>query len=63
MAVFQYPTGQVVKFAMGRKESLPEDCQRIELYMRSGDPRIYIVPVTEIVENPLLDRITPVFEK
>ena len=34
--------------------------------MRSGDPRIYIVPVTEIensTENSFLDRITPIFEK
>lgn len=66
MAVFQYPTGQTVKFAIGKKENLPEDCQRVELYMRSGDPRIYIVPITEIEnsnENSFLNRITPVFEK
>ena len=47
MKYFKVPKGNV-KFKIGSIESLPYDAEEIKLYMISGDPSIYIVPVSEI---------------
>lgn len=46
MEVFKMPKG-AVKFAMGSQDKLPIDAERVELYMVSGNPTIYIVPISE----------------
>lgn len=47
MKYFKAPKGNV-KFKIGSIENLPYDAEEIKLYMISGDPSIYIVPVSEI---------------
>lgn len=47
MRYFKAPKGDV-KFKIGSIENLPYDAEEIKLYMVSGDPAIYIVPVSEI---------------
>ena len=47
MKYFKAPKGDV-KFKIGSIENLPYDAEEIKLYMVSGDPAIYIVPVSEI---------------
>lgn len=37
-----------VKFGYGKFENLPVDAEEIKLYMRPGDPMIYIVPISDI---------------
>ena len=47
MRYFKAPKGDV-KFKIGSIENLPYEAEEIKLYMVSGDPAIYIVPVSEI---------------
>lgn len=47
MKNFQIPKG-AVKFKMGSIENLPYEAEQVELYMVSGDPSIYVVPISEI---------------
>ena len=47
MRYFKAPKGDV-KFKIGSIENLPYNAEEIKLYMVSGDPSIYIVPVSEI---------------
>ena len=47
MKVFKAPKG-AVKFKIGSIENLPYEAEEIKLYMVSGDPSIYIVPISEI---------------
>lgn len=47
MRVFKAPKG-AVKFKIGSIENLPYEAEEIHLFMVSGDPSIYIVPVSEI---------------
>lgn len=47
MKNFKMPKGSV-KFKIGSIEQLPYDAEQVELYMVSGDPSIYIVPISEI---------------
>ena len=37
------PSGSI-RYAMGRKQDLPKDAIQVEIYMRSGDPMLYVVP-------------------
>lgn len=37
-----------VKFGYGSFENLPHDAEEVKLFMRPGDPMIYIVPVDDI---------------
>ena len=41
------PKGNV-KFAYGKFENLPYSAEEIKLYMVSGEPYIYVVPISEI---------------
>lgn len=58
MEGFKIPKG-AVKFAMGSYDKLPEDVVEVKVYMRSGDPKMYIVPIqkneSKIEIEPLLD--------
>lgn len=47
MKVFKTPKG-AVKFKIGSIENLPYEAEEIKLFMVSGDPSIYIVPISEI---------------
>ena len=47
MRVFKAPKG-AVKFKIGSIEHLPINAEEIKLFMVSGDPSIYIVPISEI---------------
>ena len=47
MRVFKAPKG-AVKFKIGSIEHLPIIAEEIKLFMVSGDPSIYIVPLSEI---------------
>ena len=47
MKNFQAPK-DAVKFKIGSIERLPYDAEQVEIYMVSGDPSIYIVPISEI---------------
>ena len=47
MKVFKTPKGNV-KFKIGSMEDLPYEAEEIKLFMISGDPSIYIVPISEI---------------
>ena len=47
MRVFKAPKG-AVKFKIGSVENLPYEAEEIKLFMVSGDPSIYIVPISEI---------------
>ena len=47
MKVFKAPKGNV-KFKIGDMEHLPYQAEEIKLFMVSGDPSIYIVPISEI---------------
>ena len=47
MKVFKTPKGNV-KFKIGSMEDLPYEAEEIKLFMISGDPSIYIVPIYEI---------------
>lgn len=47
MKVFKAPKGSV-KFKIGSIEHLPYEAEEIKLFMVSGDPSIYIVPISEI---------------
>lgn len=47
MKVFKAPKGNV-KFKIGSIENLPYKAEEIKLFMVSGDPSIYIVPISEI---------------
>jgi hypothetical protein len=44
MEGFEIPKG-TVKFAMGSYDKLPKDVVEVKVYMRSGDPKMYIVPI------------------
>jgi len=44
MEGFEIPKG-AVKFAMGNYDNLPKDVVEVKVYMRSGDPKMYIVPI------------------
>ena len=44
MEGFEMPKG-TVKFAMGSYDKLPDDTVEVKIYMRSGDPKMYIVPI------------------
>ena len=44
MEGFEIPKG-AVKFAIGSYDKLPKDVVEVKVYMRSGDPRMYIVPI------------------
>ena len=44
MEGFEIPKG-AVKFAMGSYDKLLEDVIEVKVYMRSGDPKMYIVPI------------------
>ena len=48
MRYFKAPYGEV-KFKIGSKEYLPIEAEEIKLFMVSGDPAIYIVPISEIL--------------
>ena len=52
-------TKGAVKFAMGNYNNLPDDVVEVKVYMRSGDPKMYIVPIQKnelkIEIEPLLD--------
>lgn len=58
MEGFKIPKG-IVKFAMGSYDKLPEDVVEVKVYMRSGDLKMYIVPIqkneSKIEIEPLLD--------
>lgn len=58
MEGFEIPKG-AVKFAMGSYDKLPKDVVEVKVYMRSGDPKMYIVPIqkneSKIEIEPLLD--------
>lgn len=64
MRVFKAPKG-AVKFKIGSIENLPYEAEEIKLFMVSGDPSIYIVPISEIpfqyekndlkIEEPFID--------
>ena len=58
MEGFEIPKG-AVKFAMGNYDNLPKDVVEVKVYMRSGDPKMYIVPIqkneSKIEIEPLLD--------
>ncbi|MBQ9100160.1 MAG: hypothetical protein IJY54_02110 [Paludibacteraceae bacterium] len=47
MRYFKAPYGEV-KFKIGSKEYLPVEAEEIKLFMVSGDPAIYIVPISEM---------------
>ena len=47
MKYFEAPKG-AVKFKIGDIEHLPINAEEIKLFMISGDPSIYIVPVSEM---------------
>ena len=40
---FERPSGSV-RYGIGTKERLPKDAIQVEIYMRSGDPMLYVVP-------------------
>ena len=44
MEDFEIPKG-AVKFAMGSYNNLPDNVVEVKVYMRSGDPKMYIVPI------------------
>lgn len=44
MEGFEIPKGRIM-FAMGSYNNLPEDAVEVKVYMRSGNPKIYMVPV------------------
>jgi len=44
MEGFKIPKG-VIKFAMGSYDNLPKDVVEVKIYMRSGDLKMYIVPI------------------
>ena len=58
MEGFEIPKG-AIKFAMGSYDKLPKDAVEVKVYMRSGDPKMYIVPIQKnelkIEIEPLLD--------
>ena len=58
MEGFEIPKG-AVKFAMCSYDKLPENVVEVKVYMRSGDPKMYIVPIQKnelkIEIEPLLD--------
>lgn len=58
MEGFEIPKG-AVKFAMGSYDKLPNDVVEVKVYMRSGDSKMYIVPIqkneSKIEIEPLLD--------
>ena len=58
MEGFEIPKG-AVKFAMGSYDNLPKDVVEVKVYMRSEDPKMYIVPIqkneSKIEIEPLLD--------
>ena len=58
MEGFEIPKG-AVKFAMGNYNNLPKDAVEVKVYMRSGDPKMYVVPIQKnelkIEIEPLLD--------
>lgn len=47
MKYFKAPKG-AVKFKIGSMDKLPYEAEEIKLFMISGDPSIYIVPISEI---------------
>ena len=47
MENFVAPKG-AVKFKIGSMKQLPINAEEVKLYMVSGDPAIYIVPISEI---------------
>lgn len=50
MKYFEAPKG-AVKFKIGDMEHLPINAEEIKLFMISGDPSIYIVPVSEMLKE------------
>ena len=58
MEGFEIPKG-TVKFAMGSYDRPPEGVIEVKVYMRSGEPKMYIVPIqkneSKIEIEPLLD--------
>lgn len=47
MRYFKAPKGEV-KFKIGSIEGIPQKAEEIKLFMVSGDPAIYIVPISEM---------------
>lgn len=58
MEGFEIPKG-AIKFAMGSYDKLPDDTVEVKVYMRSGDSKMYIVPIqkteSKIEIEPLWD--------
>ena len=50
MENFVAPKG-AVKFKIGSIEQLPINAEQVKLYMVSGDPAIYIVPISEMQQD------------
>ena len=44
MEGFEMPKG-AAKFVISSYDKLPEDIVEVKIYMRSGDPKMYIVPI------------------
>ena len=47
MENFVAPKG-AVKFKIGSMEYLPINAEEVKLYMVSGEPSIYVVPISEM---------------
>lgn len=47
MRYFKAPKGGV-KFKIGSIDGIPQEAEEIKLFMVSGDPSIYIVPISEM---------------
>lgn len=54
MKAFKAPKG-AVKIGIGSRESLPAGAQEVKIFMESGNPMIYIVPVSEMNDCPVKD--------
>lgn len=47
MKYFKAPKG-AVQFKIGSIDGIPQEAEEIKLFMISGDPSIYIVPISEM---------------
>lgn len=56
MKAFKAPKG-AVKIGIGSRESLPAGAQEVKIFMESGNPMIYIVPVSEMNDCSVKDQI------
>lgn len=50
MEIFKMPKGNV-RFAMGSEDKLPIDAEEVKLFMVSGNPIVYVVPVSESLKS------------